>query len=608
MEKLLIVDDEEIELDGMAELIDWPSYGYELVGTAINGKRGLALIQEKQPDIVITDIKMPVMDGLAMIRAAQEQHVDTVFVVLSGYGDYEYTSQAMQLGIRHYILKPCDEAKILPVLEQARAELHERRSKAQKTTELVGTAINGKRGLALIQEKQPDIVITDIKMPVMDGLAMIRAAQEQHVDTVFVVLSGYGDYEYTSQAMQLGIRHYILKPCDEAKILPVLEQARAELHERRSKAQKTTEMENTVRRMAPMAREKALRDLLLGRETLTHLPGIADDLGGLDRKLLLLLLHTKEGIDHLEQYAITNMMAELLPEGGLLGDTSVSQDVCLLVDAGLYDQLPPAVERLCDEFARFRAGLLTVTGSARGTAAQMAELYEQARRLQAAAPENTLTLLERLNAEQHAAAHLMNYDTLRNADSYAALCFACCDILVSMQMQEISPAVQRDFCMRAVRYICGSAPTTTASTHAELLIYLVDNIWQHRTGDEPIGKATRTEQMILREFYAYLPEKNFTMQWFAREILFMNPDYLSRKIEKMTGDKFATRLIADRIEIARHLLTIDPTLKMTKLAETVGFAADEQYFSRIFRKLVGATPKQYAMGIADKQIIPHGRV
>lgn len=47
MEKLLIVDDEEIELDGMAELIDWPSYGYELVGTAINGKRGLALIQKK---------------------------------------------------------------------------------------------------------------------------------------------------------------------------------------------------------------------------------------------------------------------------------------------------------------------------------------------------------------------------------------------------------------------------------------------------------------------------------------------------------------------------------------------------------------------------------
>ena len=210
MEKLLIVDDEEIELDGMAELIDWQSYGYELVGTAINGKRGLALMQEKQPDIVITDIKMPVMDGLAMIHAAQEQHVDAVFVVLSGYGDYEYTSQAMQLGIRHYILKPCDEGKILPVLEQARAELRERRSNAKKATE----------------------------------------------------------------------------------------------------------MEHAVQRMAPMAREKALRDLLLGRESLGHLPGITESLGGTNRKLLLLLLHTKDGIDHLEQYALANMMADLLPEGG----------------------------------------------------------------------------------------------------------------------------------------------------------------------------------------------------------------------------------------------------------------------------------------------------
>ena len=335
MEKLLIVDDEEIELDGMAELIDWPSYGYELVGTAINGKRGLALIQEKQPDIVITDIKMPVMDGLAMIRAAQEQHVDTVFVVLSGYGDYEYTSQAMQLGIRHYILKPCDEAKILPVLEQARAELHERRSKAQKTTE----------------------------------------------------------------------------------------------------------MENTVRRMAPMAREKALRDLLLGRETLPHLPGIADDLGGLDRKLLLLLLHTKEGIDHLEQYAITNMMAELLPEGGLLGDTSVSQDVCLLVDAGLYDQLPPAVERLCDEFARFRAGLLTVTGSARGTAAQMAELYEQARR--------TGKYADPAGTPERRAARRRPPDELR----YAAQCGQLCGALLCLLWYSGFDADAGDFPRRAARFL-----------------------------------------------------------------------------------------------------------------------------------------------------------
>lgn len=493
MEKLLIVDDEEIELDGMAELIDWQSHGYELVGTAINGKRGLALLQKKQPDIVITDIKMPVMDGLSMIRAAQEQNADTVFVVLSGYGDYEYTSQAMQLSIRHYILKPCDETKILPVLEQARAELRERRTTAQKATE----------------------------------------------------------------------------------------------------------MEHAVQRMAPMAREKALRDLLLGRESLGHLPGIAESLGGMDRKLLLLLLHTKDGIDHLEQYAIANMMADLLPEGGLLGDTSVAQDVCLLVDAALYDQLPPAIERLCTEFGRFRSGTLTITGSARGTAAQLAELYDQAHRLLTTAPENTLTLLERLNAEQHKAAHLMDYNILRTANSYAALCFACCETLLSMQLQEISPNVQRDVCLRAVRYICGSTAEPSDATHAGLLTYLADNIWQHRMGGEPLSKATRTEQTILREFYAHLPEKDFTMQFFAREILFMNPDYLSRKLQQLTGDKFAARLTTDRIELARRLLQSAPDTKLSRLAEIVGFASDEQYFSRAFRKIVGITPKQYAEQVKD---------
>lgn len=157
------------------------------------------------------------------------------------------------------------------------------------------------------------LLIVDDEEIELDGLAFIRAVQQQNCETVFVVLSGYGDYEYTSQAVQLGIRHYILKPCDEAKILPVLEQARAELWERRSKAQKTTEMEHAVQRMAPMAREKALRDLLLGRESLNRLPTVAESLGGADRRLLLLLLHNKDGIDHLEQYAIANMTADLLP-------------------------------------------------------------------------------------------------------------------------------------------------------------------------------------------------------------------------------------------------------------------------------------------------------
>ena len=106
MYKLLIVDDEEIEREGMARFIDWEQFGIEMVGTAWNGAEGLEKIHTLKPDIVITDIKMPVMNGLDLIREAKKQQIEVEFIVLSGYGEYEFTSQAMQEGIRHYLLKP----------------------------------------------------------------------------------------------------------------------------------------------------------------------------------------------------------------------------------------------------------------------------------------------------------------------------------------------------------------------------------------------------------------------------------------------------------------------------------------------------------------------
>ncbi len=128
MHTLLIVDDEEIEREGMAQLIPWDSYEMNVVGTARNGAEGLDKIAEYRPDLAIVDIKMPGMNGIEMIRQAKEQYPDMTFVVLSGYGDYEFTSQAMELGIRHYVLKPCDEAKMIPVLNKAIEELEEARA------------------------------------------------------------------------------------------------------------------------------------------------------------------------------------------------------------------------------------------------------------------------------------------------------------------------------------------------------------------------------------------------------------------------------------------------------------------------------------------------
>lgn len=118
MYKLLIVDDEKFEREGMAEFISWDHYDIEVVGTAWNGQEGYEKVQEQKPDIVLTDIKMPVMDGLGLIRKLKTEYPDIEIIVLSGYGEYEYTSKAMEYGIKHYVLKPCDEEKIIPIVEK----------------------------------------------------------------------------------------------------------------------------------------------------------------------------------------------------------------------------------------------------------------------------------------------------------------------------------------------------------------------------------------------------------------------------------------------------------------------------------------------------------
>jgi Response regulator containing CheY-like receiver domain and AraC-type DNA-binding domain len=123
MYKVLIVDDERLIREGIALTINWQELGLELSGTAQNGVEALKLIDKNQPDIVITDIKMPVMSGLELIDITRQKYPDINYIILSGYGEFELASKAMSYGVKHYILKPCSESKIMEVLKEVIADI-----------------------------------------------------------------------------------------------------------------------------------------------------------------------------------------------------------------------------------------------------------------------------------------------------------------------------------------------------------------------------------------------------------------------------------------------------------------------------------------------------
>ncbi len=127
--KVLLVDDEPMAIEVLKYVVDWEKQGFCICGTCRNGKEGIELINKYSPDVVITDIKMPLMDGLDLIRYAHENGNDRIqFVVVSGYGEFEYAKRAMQQGVRYYLQKPIVEEEVSEVIVEIRKQLDEAKS------------------------------------------------------------------------------------------------------------------------------------------------------------------------------------------------------------------------------------------------------------------------------------------------------------------------------------------------------------------------------------------------------------------------------------------------------------------------------------------------
>ncbi|WP_163578923.1 response regulator transcription factor [Gracilibacillus saliphilus] len=118
MLKVLFIDDEPLIREGLASIIDWNDYGYQVVGTAENGKVGLEKIRTLKPDVVFVDIRMPGLSGIDMVKQAKNEGYPCKFVVLSGYSNFSYAQQSIRLGMESYLLKPVDEEELIPLIRQ----------------------------------------------------------------------------------------------------------------------------------------------------------------------------------------------------------------------------------------------------------------------------------------------------------------------------------------------------------------------------------------------------------------------------------------------------------------------------------------------------------
>lgn len=150
MLKIMIVDDELYFREALKLSLPWNDLGFEICGEAKNGVDALDRLESLKPDIVLADINMPVMDGLEFAQSVKERGINTKIVILTGYSEFSYAKQAVQLGVQNYLLKPIDEEELSNTLIQIKSVI-DRESKIK--IEFDRLKLQAKESMPILKDK-----------------------------------------------------------------------------------------------------------------------------------------------------------------------------------------------------------------------------------------------------------------------------------------------------------------------------------------------------------------------------------------------------------------------------------------------------------------------
>jgi len=134
--KAFFVEDEIVTREGIRDNVDWRANGFEFCGEAPDGEMALPLLQATQPDLLITDIKMPFMDGLELCKIVRERMPRVKIVILSGHDEFEYAQKAINLGVTEYLLKPVTAQDLQKVLHRIAAQIDRERREQEDLEKL----------------------------------------------------------------------------------------------------------------------------------------------------------------------------------------------------------------------------------------------------------------------------------------------------------------------------------------------------------------------------------------------------------------------------------------------------------------------------------------
>ena len=287
---VLVVEDEDSTRMQLARVIR--KEGYDVI-EAENGQAGLEIFGKKLPDIVVTDIKMPNIDGLEMIHHMRRISSHVQIILITAYGETETVISALRQGVIDYLKKPLDLDLLCLALGRAQEKVNEHQRLVwvpalllaedeqatrdrlarvlEKENWKVFRAADGDEAVNIFAENKIDIVLLDIRMPRKDGLQTLKEMKALSSDFQAIVFSGYGDEKTAIDAMRNGAINFLRKPIDLDQLIVSVEKAFERLNTERAIKYRTRELELTKQIVAKITEEK---EIILDFRTMPGIPAM----------------------------------------------------------------------------------------------------------------------------------------------------------------------------------------------------------------------------------------------------------------------------------------------------------------------------------------------
>lgn len=192
--KVVLIEDEAIIREGLLYGIDWVKFGFEVVGEAEDGEEGLELVADTEPDLIITDIHMPFMNGLQFIERVKAVRPETEIIIISGHEEFQYAQKALKMGVYEYMLKPIDVDYLERVLEQLRAKYDLRHKEAS-------AVLSWKEQAAIGLSLEKERVLKDLLFGAIEAEEAAQLLEDFKANYYGVMILQIDDYSILTNGM-----------------------------------------------------------------------------------------------------------------------------------------------------------------------------------------------------------------------------------------------------------------------------------------------------------------------------------------------------------------------------------------------------------------------